>query len=111
MVKSQLKGLMSPRDSIDLVNMGETDKLFYVVASGVEYSEFPVDPRYVRVVQQPCGYVIFKIPNEPNRCRFAMIFHADLNMHQWGSKLADVLMPRLMVDKVCALRKALGLRE
>jgi len=111
MVKSQLKGLMSPRDSIDLVQMGETDRLYYLVASGIEHSDFPIDPRYVRVVQQPSGYVIFKLPNQPNRCRFAMIFHADLNMHQWGVKLADMLMPRLMVDKINGLRKALDIRE
>jgi len=109
--KSQMRGLMSARDSIDLVNVGETDELFYVVASGIEHSDYPVDPRYVRVVQQPCGYVITKIPNQPNKCHFTMVFHADINMHQWGAKFADVLMPRLMIEKVGALRKALENRE
>jgi len=108
-VKSALKGIISARDSLDVVTFGEDDTGFYISAGGVEHVDYPPNSKYVRVTQFPCGYYIQKQCSIPDKTKFVMIFNVDLNMNMVANYLAEQVKPVLMVEKINYLR--IGLVE
>jgi len=104
--KPSLKGLLSARDSIDVVKLGETDKYYYVAAGSIsEHPDYPPASGVVRIFQYPCGYVVQKIAGDPTHCKFIMVFHADLMLHNLVNFVADMVKPTLMSQKIGGLRK------
>lgn len=101
------KGIVSARDSLDVVTVGETDKYFFVSAGGVDHPDYGVNPKFVRTFQYPAGYLIEKISENPNECKFIMLLHTDLSMGAVMSFMVDKVKPTLMIQKITALRKGL----
>jgi len=108
-VKSSLRGIVSARDSLDVITIGETDLAFYVSAGSVEHPNYLPTSKYVRVQQFPSGYYIEKQCDKDNRTKFVMIFNADLKMNSIVNYLAEQVKPLLMVEKINYLR--VGLTE
>ena len=106
-VKPALKGIVSARDSIDVVSIGKKDNYYYVSAGGVDHMDYPPLPKHVRSFQHPAGYVIFKDDQNANRCKFVMLFHVDLNINQVGNFMINMVKPTLMIQKVNSLREGL----
>jgi hypothetical protein len=106
-LRPALKGIMSPRDSIDVVTCDETDDFYFVAASGVDCPDTPIISKYVRVIQYPCGYLIYKNNNDPEKCRFVMILNCDLKMNSVATFMSDIAKPTLCVTKINYLRDGL----
>jgi len=105
--KPALKGMVSGRDTIDLVKIGCRDNYYYVVAASVDYTKaYLPNDKYKRNIQHPAGYVIYKNAGDPNKCKFVMVFHTDLDMNKVAKYFANAVKPTLMSDKMRALKKA-----
>lgn len=106
-VKAALKGLLSARDSMDVVTVGETDDFYYVAAAGVTHPDYPVNKQCVRVTQFPCGYIVYKKQDENGHTKIIMILNADLNMNFATAFVAEQVKPTLMIQTFSNLKSGL----
>jgi hypothetical protein len=106
--KGMLKGLVSARDSLDVVTIGRKDGEYrYIAAAAVDHENYPPRPNSVRVHTYSNGYVIFPIDGSPDKCRFVMVLHSDMKMNSVIGFVADQVKPALLMQKTGNLRRGL----
>ncbi|XP_013394480.1 stAR-related lipid transfer protein 5-like [Lingula anatina] len=58
---SAAMGLISPRDFLDLCLTVKNENSICTVAGSIEHPDCPVEPKYVRGTNHPCGICCFRI--------------------------------------------------
>jgi len=109
--KAMLGGLVSARDSLDVVTVDQKDDYYYVAAGTIDHPNYPPRKNSVRIQQFCSGYVIFPIEGEPDKCRFVMVMNTDLKMNSLATMVTDVVKPRLLIEKTKNLRRGLETLE
>jgi len=103
--KPQLMGILSARESIDLVVIEETADYSATLLGSVTMDQIPVEPKYVRAWSYPTGIVVFKTEN-PNRSRICTIMQADLKLPLLPISFLEYAIPTMSLQYVQALQKA-----
>ncbi|KAJ8304894.1 hypothetical protein KUTeg_018477 [Tegillarca granosa] len=125
---SAAMGLISPRDFVDLIQIKETDEYIstnavsvdnekpednshvrgwnYHTAVSIECDEFPPEKKFVRGWNYCCGIVVFKISNDPNKCKLVSLIQPDIK-GMLPKSLVDSTIPSSMTDFFTQLTKAL----
>nr|AJM13631.1 stAR-related lipid transfer protein 5-like protein [Mimachlamys nobilis] len=104
---SACMGLISPRDFVDLILIKETDEYLSTNAKSVVCSDCPQDKEHVRGVNHKCGMIVFKYPNEPNKCKLVSLIQPDTKGHIPRS-LQDAAIPGSMIEFFTQLRETLA---
>jgi len=105
--KAMLAGLVSARDSLDVVTVDQKDGYSFVAAGTVDHINYPPREHSVRIQQCSNGYVIFPVEEKPDKCRFVMVMNTDLKMNTVANLLSEPVKPRLLLEKVKNLRRGL----
>jgi len=105
--KAMLGGIVSARDSLDVVTIGKKDGYYFISAGTVDHPSYPPRDHSVRIQQYSCGYVIFPVDGAPDKCRFVMVMNTDMKMNTIVSFMAEPVKPRLLLEKVKNLRHGL----
>lgn len=103
---SAAMGLISPRDFVDLIQIKETDEYISTNAVSIECDEFPPEKKFVRGWNYCCGIVVFKISNDPNKCKLVSLIQPDIK-GMLPKSLVDSTIPSSMTDFFTQLTKAL----
>jgi len=105
--KAMLGGIVSARDSLDVVTVGQQDGYYFVAAGTVDHINYPPREHSVRIHQYTSGYVIFPVEGSPDKCRFVMAMNVDMKMNSVVNFMAEPVKPRLLLEKIKNLRRGL----
>jgi len=109
--KAMLGGMVSARDSLDVVTIDKKDDFYFVAAGTVDHINYPPRAHSVRIQQFSCGYVISPVDGEPGKTRFVMVMNTDMKMNNLTAFFSEPVKPRLLVEKVKNLRRGLDLLD
>jgi hypothetical protein len=106
MTNSAAKGLIAPRDFIDVILVKKTEN--YVSSNGVsiEIDEFPPIEKFVRGFNYPCGLICLPIPDKPNSTKVVSLIQPDIK-GMLPRSLVDAAIPKSMVGFFSNLREIL----
>ncbi|KFD58720.1 hypothetical protein M514_00413 [Trichuris suis] len=102
-MKPLLMGLISARDSVDIIVQEETDQYYQLMLTGVKYSNVPPQPRYVRAATYPSGMRIYRSSN-PEKTKIACIIQADINMKHAPRYITDNALVSMMFSYLTSLQ-------
>lgn len=103
---SACMGLISPRDFVDLIITRETDTYYSTNAVSCECPEYPEEKKYVRGWNYPCGVVVIKYPQNPNKCKLVSLIQPDIK-GMVPKNLTDAAIPGSMTEFFNCLSAAL----
>lgn len=102
--KPKLFGILSARDSVDLLQIDTLPEYSYCLFSSIEYAGKPPTSEYVRGWAYPMG--LFVIPtSNPNVCKIVVLSHVDFNLPSLIPRsLVDSMVPRNLFEYMENLR-------
>ncbi|BFY97250.1 hypothetical protein BsWGS_00290 [Bradybaena similaris] len=106
MTNSGAKGLIAPRDFVDVVLTLRTETCVSTNAVSIETDEFPSDAKYVRGFNYPCGIMYLSLPDKSNSTRLVTFVQPDIK-GLLPKSLVDAAIPKSMVGFFNNLRTIL----
>ena len=89
---SELAGIITARDFIDLITTVRTSDYLAHFAISVTGDKFPIQPNFVRGFNYPSGIFCFSVQGEPNVTNVVCILQPDVR-GSVPSELIDAVMP------------------
>jgi len=103
---SACMGVISPRDFIDVIITAEDDFCYSTNAMSIKYDKCPEEKKYVRGWNYPCGLLLLKLPNEPNKTKLVSLIQPDIG-GMLPRALVDGAIPSSMTAFFSELKEAL----
>ncbi|BFY97249.1 hypothetical protein BsWGS_00289 [Bradybaena similaris] len=88
MTNSAAKGLIAPRDFVDVILVVRTETCISTNGVSIELDEYPPDGKFVRGFNHPSGMMCLSVPDKPNSTRVVTFIQSDIKG----------LLPRSLVD-------------
>ncbi|VDI73756.1 stAR-related lipid transfer protein 5-like isoform X2 [Mytilus galloprovincialis] len=102
---SACMGLISPRDFVDLIVTKETDTYLSTNATSVDHTNGQ-ENGHVRGWNWPCGMIVHKVPDNPNKCKLVSLIQPDIK-GMVPKNLTDAAIPGSMAEFFTNLGNAL----
>ncbi|XP_077870626.1 stAR-related lipid transfer protein 5-like [Saccoglossus kowalevskii] len=97
---SQLMGLVSPREFINVVSWKEIPEqnAYTVYNNNVEHASYPIVPEFVRGTTYPSGRLLYPVEGEPNKCRVIGFSQSDIKLSP--QTLVDKFAPGMIIGHI-----------
>lgn len=102
---SACMGLISPRDFVDLILTKETDTYYSTNATSIDH-EGGQENGHVRGWNWPCGMIVYKVKDNPNKCKLVSLIQPDIK-GMVPKNLVDSAIPGSMTEFFSSLSAAL----
>uniref|UniRef100_A0A5S6QBE5 START domain-containing protein n=1 Tax=Trichuris muris TaxID=70415 RepID=A0A5S6QBE5_TRIMR len=103
-MKPLLMGLISARDTVDIIVQEEHDQHYQIMLSSVPCRKVPPQPKYVRAISYPSGMAIYRTRN-PDEAKIACIIQANLHLRRTPRYIIDNAMVTMMFNYLTSLQK------